>query len=157
MKNLIIMLLFAGAIAVGSAFTFLTPEGTSQTTNDLSQHDVDCFLETTEYLNNVSTNAANEPVIYPEGQATITSKVVVWEPGFETGVHKHPVPIVISVFSGELTVEFENGETMVTKAGEAYVSTPGLWHTGSNRGAENLVAHAVYLGTDKEKNTIAKE
>ena len=115
------------------------------------------YSSSAEYLNKVTTNTSGEPIVYPEGQATISSKFIVWEPGFETGVHKHPVPIAVAIYQGELTVEFENGETLVTKAGESYVSTPDLWHKSSNQGTEDLIGHLVVLGTDQVEYTIPKE
>ena len=115
------------------------------------------YQNSAEFLNKATTNTSGESIVYPEGQATISSKFVVWKPGFQTGMHKHPVPIAVAIYQGELTVEFEAGETLVTKAGGSYVSTPNLWHKSSNKGTEDLIFHLVYMGTDQVEHTVPKK
>ena len=109
-------------------------------------------------LDKVSINTSEQPINYPAGNATITNKFAVWEPGFETGVHKHPVPGVVTIWEGELTVKLvDENRTIVTKAGESYVSTPGLWHKSSNQGDKPLKFSVVFLGNDIDDITVKKE
>ena len=160
-QNLIHMKLFILSFVV-SCFMWVNQSCTSSSA-DVSGDEPKSDLEgkwydaSAEFLNSVTTNSSGETIAYPEGQATISSKFVVWKPGFETGIHKHPVPIAVAVYQGELTVEFENGETLVTPAGGAYVSTPDQWHKSSNKGSENLIFHLVYMGTDQVEHTVSQE
>lgn len=130
------------------------------TSEQISSRSTNCdhFSESTIFLDNVSQNTMKKQITYPKGKAQITNKLAVWKSGFETGIHKHPVPIVVTVWQGELTVELlDEGKTIVTKAGESYVSTPNIWHNSSNQSDKPLAFSSVFLGNDELDNTVKKD
>jgi quercetin dioxygenase-like cupin family protein len=53
-----------------------------------------------------------------------------WDPGAETGLHRHPGPTVIYVLDGELEEVFADGKTVTLRAGQ------GVWN--SARTAHNV-------------------
>ena len=118
----------------------------------------DPYTESTVFLDMENKNTMGQSVSYPDGAAAITNKLAVWEPGFETGIHKHPMPAVVTVWEGELTVYLvDKDKTITTKAGESYVSTPDVWHNSSNQGDETLKFSAVFLGNESQEVVIKKQ
>ncbi len=45
-----------------------------------------------------------------------------WDPGAQTGLHRHPGPTVIYVLDGELEEAFADGKTVTLRAGQ------GIWN-----------------------------
>lgn len=101
-----------------------------------------------------SKSWVGDAIAYPAGVPEVTGQLVELAPGAETGWHRHPVASVGYVLQGELTVQFEDGQTRVVKAGEAAAETMLLRHNGKNTG--NIPAKLVvfYLGAAGVKTTI---
>ena len=55
--------------------------------------------------------------------------------GGQVGRHMHPVPVLVYVLEGELTVEADGQPARTYKAGQAAVEVVNTWHNGLNRGA----------------------
>lgn len=68
----------------------------------------------------------------------MTARLVEMAPGEETGWHKHPVPLLGYVLSGQLTVRLANGEKRTVRAGEASLEGVDVIHNGINDGTERL-------------------
>ena len=81
-----------------------------------------------------STNAAGQPIVYPEGKAEVSVLIVEIPPGRKTGWHIHPVPIFGYVLAGQVTVEFANGEKHTFTEGQALAEAVNLLHQGTNEG-----------------------
>ncbi len=67
-----------------------------------------------------------------------------WEPGAETGAHRHPGPTIIYVLEGELTEAAANGST-VLKAGQAVWRPARHEHNVRNASGRPARALAVHL------------
>ncbi len=67
-----------------------------------------------------------------------------WEPGAETGVHRHPGPTIIVVLEGELTEAAGTG-TALLKAGQAVWRPARHEHNVRNAGGRPARALAVHL------------
>jgi quercetin dioxygenase-like cupin family protein len=67
-----------------------------------------------------------------------------WEPGAETGLHRHPGPTIIYVLEGELTEAAGTGSTLL-KAGQAVWRPAGHEHNVRNPGGRPARALAVHL------------
>lgn len=93
------------------------------------------------------TTGDGHPLKYPEGQAKVSALLVELAPGGETGLHRHPMPVVGYIVSGEVTVAAQGLPERVFKAGEAFVETT-VWHNGRNLGKEPVKILAIYLGAD---------
>ncbi|HET8576169.1 MAG TPA: cupin domain-containing protein [Methylomirabilota bacterium] len=67
-----------------------------------------------------------------------------WEPGAETGTHRHPGPTIIYVLEGELS-ESAGGGTTRLKAGEAVWRPAHHEHNVRNAGSRPARAVAIHL------------
>lgn len=125
----------------------------------------DCSKDTSESTKNIATtfmngdlmtNVSADPngnaLVYPSGEASITSQVKVWAPGFESPWHYHPYQCIAHIIQGELTVNFDNKSsledtlpnktvsvTKTFKAGDAFIGTSNKWHYSQNLGSEDLI------------------
>ena len=159
MKNTIITIL--SVFLVITIISCDCAKDTSETTNDFATTFVNGDLMT-----NVTADPNGNALVYPSGEASITSQVKVWAPDFTSPWHYHPYQCVAHVIQGELTVNFDteaslddkspNKSTSVTKtfkAGEAFIGTSNKWHYSQNLGSEDLIFTTSWLA---EKNaTIA--
>lgn len=102
---------------------------------------------TFQQLLDTVTTGDGKPLKYPEGQARVSALLVELAPGGETGLHRHPMPVVGYIVSGEVSVKAEGIPERVFKAGEAFVET-NVWHNGRNLGKEPVRILAIYLGAD---------
>ncbi len=68
-----------------------------------------------------------------------------WEPGAETGRHRHPGPTVIVVLEGEVEEVLGDGRTRTLKAGQAAWERARTDHNVRNIGGRPARAVAVHL------------
>ena len=81
-------------------------------------------------------NSIGQPIAWPrEGAPEVTALLVEMAPGEETGWHRHPVPLLGYILTGELTVYQATGETRVVRAGEVSLESVDVIHNGVNEGA----------------------
>jgi len=86
-----------------------------------------------------TTNAVGQPIAYPrEGTPEVTALLVEMAPGERTPWHRHPVPLLGYIFSGELTVYQASGEKRVVRTGEVSLESVDAVHYGVNEGSEPL-------------------
>lgn len=102
---------------------------------------------TAQTLLDTVTTGDGHPLKYPEGQARISTLLVELAPGGETGLHRHPMPVVGYIVSGEVTVSAQGLPDRVFKTGEAFVETT-VWHNGRNKGSVPVKILAIYLGAE---------
>ncbi len=105
---------------------------------------------TAQTLLDTVTTGDGKPLKYPDGQARISALLVELAPGGETGLHRHPMPVVGYIVSGEVTVSAQGLPDRVFKAGDAFVETI-VWHNGRNLGKDPVKILAIYLGADGQK------
>ena len=126
---------------------------TSEATNDIATHFVNGDLMT-----NVSADPNGNALVYPSGEASITSQVKVWAPDFSSPWHYHPYQCVAHIIQGELTVNFDTtvpttdttpnktvNVTKTFKAGDAFIGTANTWHYSQNLGSEDLIFTTSWL------------
>ena len=66
-------------------------------------------------------NAVGEPIAYPAGAAEISSWIASFEPGGQTALHQHPVPIYVYVMEGDFELRVDGGEPMPMEVGQAFI------------------------------------
>lgn len=101
-----------------------------------------------------SQSWVGDRIEYPSGKPEVTGQLVELAPGAETGWHHHPVASVGYLLEGELTVQFEDGQTRVIKAGEAALESMHMRHNGQNTGNVSTKLVVFYLGVAGGKTTI---
>jgi len=93
---------------------------------------------------------------YPAGQPEVTLLRITIPAGQKLPVHTHPVINVGLLLKGELTVQTEDGKTLVLRAGDPIVETVNTWHHGQNTGTEPAVIVVFYAGTQGQPITQAR-
>lgn len=84
----------------------------------------------------VSSTAGNgAAVVYPQTEhPEVRFLMVEVPPGMETGWHRHPMPCYGYIVAGSITVDLEDGKSLVYKEGEALVEVVNTLHNGRNTG-----------------------
>jgi len=108
---------------------------------------------TAQTLLDTTTTGDGKPLIYPSGPAHLTALMVELAPGGETGLHRHPMPVMGYIVSGAVTVSAEGMPDRVFKTGDAFVETV-VWHNGRNLGTEPVKILAVYLGAEGQLRVV---
>lgn len=105
-----------------------------------------------------SMTITGKPIQYPDtDMPLIVGRLIEFQPGEETGWHKHPVPTYTHVIDGTLTIEFEDGTREDHHAGNGFLDAMDVWHTGKNMGTTPLRVVVVVLGVEGKKNLIRRE
>jgi len=66
----------------------------------------------------------------------------------------HPVPVLVYIMEGELTVEADGQPARTYKAGQAAVEVVNTWHNGLNRGSVPVKFLVVYAGEEGKPTTL---
>ncbi|MDX1640828.1 MAG: cupin domain-containing protein, partial [Balneolaceae bacterium] len=115
-------------ISIVFSFTFIE-QTAAQTTAEQP-------VTSTKILQATSTWNGGE-IEYPLTEsAEITVLHIEFATGSETVWHRHPVPSLAYILSGELEVTIKNGETKIFRKGDAFAEVINTWHYGKNIGKE---------------------
>ena len=90
----------------------------------------------------------DQPLVYPAGQAVVTSQVITLPPGAATGWHSHAVPLYGYILEGELTVDYGEKGTRVYRTGDSLLEAIDWPHNGHNGGTVPVRILAVYIGAE---------
>ena len=66
----------------------------------------------------------------------------------------HPVPLLVYILEGSLSIEMEGHETQVVSAGDAFTEVINTWHNGRNFGSIPARFLIVFAGQDGTPITI---
>lgn len=93
------------------------------------------------------TTSIGQKIVYPSFANNEVSIVkVTIPPGASTGWHKHLFPVFGYMMKGTLTVETKNGKSNEFTAGEAFSEVIDTLHDGVNKGKEDVVLIAFFMG-----------
>lgn len=101
-----------------------------------------------------STTPAGQPIQFPLFRNQLTASLVEIASGGQTGRHMHPVPVLVYIMEGELTVEADGQQLRTYKAGQAGVEVTNTWHNGLNRGSVPVKFLVVYASEEGKPTTI---
>jgi quercetin dioxygenase-like cupin family protein len=94
-----------------------------------------------------TVNSLGQPIAYPrDGTPEITALLVEMAPGQVPGWHRHSVPLLGYLLSGELTVTQITGEKRVVRVGEVSLESVGVIHQGANEGSVPLKMIVFVIG-----------
>lgn len=99
-------------------------------------------------------NSLGGKIQYPKGDASITTAIVVLQPGQSFPTHKHTGFNLGIVLQGEFSVEYADGRKVVKKAGESYIGAPNKWHTARNESKEKTILVGAVMGEVGKPPTI---
>lgn len=125
-----------------------------------------CFAANAQYNNNIiiepilktDTTSIGQKIDFPdykEDEVTI-SKITI-PPDFSTGWQKHYFPVFAYVLEGTLTVELENNKIIQYPKNTSFSEVINTFHNGVNRGKENLILIAIYIGEKGKPLSEKKE
>ena len=83
--------------------------------------------------------------LHGKGPTDVLQTLLVFQPGGETGWHRHPGPVVVIVKSGALTETHSNGCVTVHPAGSAFFETKGEVHNAANQTGGVTEVYATFL------------
>jgi len=93
------------------------------------------------------TTVTGQRIHYPHSDSDeITILRITIQPGKSTGWHKHEFPVFAYVLKGNLTVELENNKILHFQQNSSFSEVIDTFHNGSNKGNEDLVLIAFYMG-----------
>lgn len=93
-------------------------------------------------------------IAYPNKKpAEITALQIEFPPGSETEWHRHPVPSLAYIMSGELEVTIKDGDSKTFQEGDAFAEVINTWHYGKNIGDEPVRLVVFYVGEKGMKLT----
>jgi quercetin dioxygenase-like cupin family protein len=120
-----------------------------------SQYNKDIIIEP---ILKTDTTTIGQKIIYPHfADDEITILKVTILPGKSTGWHKHEFPVFAYILKGNLTVELENGKTMQFSENSSFSEVINTFHNGINKGKENVVLIAFYMGGKGAQLSVRKE
>jgi len=100
------------------------------------------------------TTAIGQPIAYPKGKAKISSAIVTLQPGQETGLHSHNVPLFGYILEGQVELDYGAYGTRSLKTGDAIVEAIGEPHSGTATGHSPTRILVVFLGAEGIENTV---
>lgn len=120
-----------------------------------SQYNTDVVVEP---ILKTDTTTLGQKIVYPQfAQNEVSIVKVTIPPGGSTGWHKHEIPVFAYVLEGTLTVELEGKKTMDFPKNTSFAEVFNTYHNGQNKGSENLVLIAFYMGEKGKALSIKKE
>ena len=76
------------------------------------------------------------------------------KPGGQSGRHMHPVPTLVYVIEGTLTVELDDVSRHTCQAGNAVLEVINTWHNARNMGRKSLKLLVIYQGEKGRPNLL---
>ncbi|MDD4637485.1 MAG: cupin domain-containing protein [Bacteroidales bacterium] len=111
-----------------------------------------------EPLLKTDTTAIGQKIVYPQFKENeVTIAKITFPPGVSTGWHKHEIPVFAYVLKGTLTVELENDKVSEFPENATFAEVFNTYHNGVNKGKEELILIAFYMGGKGVPNSIVKE
>jgi quercetin dioxygenase-like cupin family protein len=95
-----------------------------------------------------SKTVMDEPIVYPQGTAKLTTGIITLQPGEETGWHTHGVPLTGIVLDGELTVDYGDRGRRTFSKGQSIAEAIFIPHNGKNTGTDAMRLFAVFIGAE---------
>jgi quercetin dioxygenase-like cupin family protein len=100
-----------------------------------------------ESLLKTDTTSIGQKIQYPDfANAEVSLYRITIPAGTSTGWHLHTFPVFAYVEKGTLTIEIKGHKTLTITRGQSFSEVINVQHNGSNRGTEDVVLFAVFLG-----------
>lgn len=111
-----------------------------------------------EPLLKTDTTSIGQKIAYPQVlDAEVTMSRITIPAGKSTGWHKHDYPVFAYVLKGVLTVEFENNKSVKYHENSTIAEVVNIFHNGINKGKDDVVLIAIYLGEKGKDLSAGKE
>jgi quercetin dioxygenase-like cupin family protein len=101
-----------------------------------------------------TTTAIGQPIQFPLFRNQWTAVILEIAPGGRVGRHLHPVPNLVYVLEGEITIESDGHAVRTYRQGEAFAESFNHWHDGLNRGTTPIKVLVVFAGEEGKPVTV---
>lgn len=101
-----------------------------------------------------STTLSGQSLQFPLFRNQVTSLLVEIAPGGENTRHQHPVPNLIYVLEGSVTIDTEGVGQRTFTAGQVFIEPVNQWHRAFNSGTVVHRAVAVFSGEARKSNFV---
>ena len=99
---------------------------------------------------------AGETLQYPQSTpAKITTAMITIPAGASTGWHRHSIPVIGYIISGELAMEYADGKRVTLKQGDSIIEAMHVSHIGANLGKVPATLFVSFLGEENAQFTHA--
>ena len=85
---------------------------------------------------------------YPAGAPKLQTYNVRINPGEPTNMHKHSIPVLVLVVSGQLEVDYGSKGKRTIKSGDSYVEAINWCHQGLAAAGNPVTVQVTYLGQE---------
>jgi quercetin dioxygenase-like cupin family protein len=104
------------------------------------------------------TTSIGQKIKYPSfPDPEVTMLKIIIPPGKTTGWHEHQFPVFAYVIKGVLTVEFAGNKFREFGENSSFSEVLNTPHQGINKGPEDLVLLAIYMGEKGKPLSEKKE
>jgi quercetin dioxygenase-like cupin family protein len=79
-----------------------------------------------------ATTITGQPIRFPQGDNQLVAVIAEVAPGGQVGRHQHPVPLLVYMLEGTLSIEMDGHGTHTFSAGQAFAEVIHTWHNGRN-------------------------
>lgn len=111
-----------------------------------------------EPLLKTDTTSIGQKIAFPlVSNAEVTMSKITIPVGKSTGWHKHDYPVFAYVLKGVLTVEIENNKSVQYGEHSTIPEVVNTYHNGINKGQEDVILIAIYLGEKGKGLSSRKE
>ena len=93
---------------------------------------------------------------FPSGTPLIEAFKITIDPGMKTALHKHAIPLLAYIISGELEIDYGSRGKRSFSPGQAYIEAIDWCHVGYGIGDEPVEILGIYLG-QQDPNQIKPE
>ena len=151
--------LVLGGLTLGCSGNSASESGAATTTSaptSSSTATASTKPESSPLLDKQSSTVLDQLLTYPTGaQAEVSSAVLTFAPGAETGLHRHDTPLYVYVLEGTITVTYDGGMVKEFSAGQAILEAVGTAHDGANLTDEPVTLLVVNIGAEGIVNTVS--
>jgi quercetin dioxygenase-like cupin family protein len=125
-----------------------------------------CQLAKSQYSQNIiiepllktDTTSIGQKIVYPDFQDDEVTILKITIPrGESTGWHKHSFPVFAYVVQGILTIDFENNTSKQFSTHSSFAEVVNTYHNGINKGDEDVILIAFFMGEKGKSLSIHKE
>jgi quercetin dioxygenase-like cupin family protein len=125
-----------------------------------------CFVVKSQYNKEIiiepilktDTTTIGQKIIYSNFQDDeITISKITIPSESSTGWHKHEFPVFAYIIKGKLTVELENNKIMQFSENSSFAEVINTFHNGVNKGKDDVVLIAFFMGGKGVKLSVHKE
>lgn len=93
-----------------------------------------------------SKTVLGQDFAFPPGTPLIEAFKITIDPGMKTALHKHAIPLLAYVLSGELEIDYGSRGKRSFSPGQIYIEAIDWCHVGYGIGDEPVEILGIYLG-----------